>query len=205
MKQEDQTSSGVRVNCNICGDAARVLHELKDRHIIDSNREAVVQGLFALQERVVKSDIEKSKLRNLTQQTVHLRDWDEIVGTLNGIESTHSGTDIIASLTCTTEKQIAIAIQRDCLETEQQLRNLLGKRVAILKTGNPQKPFIARTLNETKPNNSAPSPREVTSNQLDSLPRARSAKQTPQLRDMLISSTCGVVIGSAGLDFVRGD
>lgn len=180
--------STARINCRIEGNAADALADLKRRGIVQNNREAVVQALLALQEKVVKSDLEKSKLRALTQQTVHLGHWEEIVGTLDGIESTHSDTDVIASLTCTTEKHIAITIQRDCPETEQQLRNLLGKRVAILKTDNLEKPLAIRIIPEpTKSSKTTPHTTK------------------PQLRDNNISRTCGVVIGSTGLDSVRVD
>ena len=201
MNSEKQKDQGIRVNCNVYGDAKRILSELKDRHIIDSNREAVVQGLLALQERVTKLDMEKTKLRSLTEQRVYLRPWDEIVGTLSGTEITHA--EVTALLTCTYEKHIAITIPKDKPETQQlqeQLQKLQGQKIAIFKTDNPQKPFIVRTLNEAKPNNSAPVPREVTSNQLGGLPRPKIAKQKPQLRDTHISRDSGFAFCSVGAD-----
>ena len=46
----------VRVNCSIEGDPALWLIELKRRGIVGSNKEAVVQGLIVLRERLVKLD-----------------------------------------------------------------------------------------------------------------------------------------------------
>jgi hypothetical protein len=203
-EKNNSARSTARINCQIKGNAAETLIELKKRGIIQNNREAVVQGLFALEQKVMKSDLEKSKLKTLAQQNVYLRPWDEIVGTLSGTEITH--TEITALLTCTYEKHIAITIPKDKPEIQQlqeQLQTLQGQKIAIFKTDNPQKPFIVRTLNEAKPNNSAPAPREVTSNQLGGLPRPKIAKQKPQLRHIVLSRTCGVVIGSTGLDSVR--
>lgn len=151
MNSENQKDQGIRVNCNVYGDAARILSELKDRHIIDSNREAVVQGLLALQERVMKSDTQRNKLRTLTDQVTYLRPWEEIIGTLDCTEIDDTG--MTALLTCTYQKHIAVAIERGhtkAPELQQQLRKLLGQRIAILKTDNPQEPLIIRTINETK-------------------------------------------------------
>jgi len=145
-EQNSSVRPTARVNCNIKGSAAQALIELKKRGIIQNNREAVVQGLLALQERVTKSDIEKNKLRNVPEQRMYLRPWDEIIGTLNGIETTD--TDVIALLTCTFEKHAAITIQKDSPET-QQLKKLLGRKIAILKTDDPQKPLVIRTIAET--------------------------------------------------------
>jgi hypothetical protein len=172
-----------RINCRIEGNAVDALADLKRRGIVRNNREAVVQALLALQEKVVKSDLEKSKLRTLTQQSVYLRPWDEIVGTLDGIEKTRSDTDVIALLTCTTEKHIAIAIQRDSPETEQQLRNLIGKRVAIVKTDNPRKPLAIRTIAESnKPLKTTPHTTK------------------PQLRDISLSRDSGFAFCFVGVD-----
>lgn len=185
-EKNDSARSTARVNCTIKGNAAEMLIELKKRGIIQNNREAVVQGLLALQERVTKSDIEKNKLRNVPEQRMYLRPWVEVIGTLNGIETT--GTDLIALLTCTCEKHTAITIQRDSPETEQQLKKLLGRKIAILKTDNPQKPLVIRIIPE--PSKSSKTTPHTTK---------------PQLRHIVLSRTCGVVIGSAGLDSVRVD
>jgi hypothetical protein len=195
--------STARINCRIEGSAVDALADLKRRGIVRNNREAVVQALLALQERVVKSDLEKSKLRTLTQQSVHLRDWDEIVGTLDGIESTRSDTDVIALLTCTIEKHIAIAIERDFPETEQQLRKLLGKRVAILKTDNPQKPLAIRIIPEnnkykTRPNSSVTLQGESTDHQQNALCTITETEQhtTRQSRDKRIQRIDSVAIST---------
>lgn len=85
--------------------------------------------------------MEKKKLRASAEQ-VHLRPWDEVIGTLNGIQATD--TDVTILMTCTTEKHFAIATGFLDSEIQQQLKKLLGKKIAILKTDNPQKPFIIK-------------------------------------------------------------
>jgi hypothetical protein len=146
MNPENLASSSVRVNCNINGDAARILLELKKRGVIQSNREAVVQGLFTLQEKVMKLDLEKAKLKTLTEQKAYLKPWEEVTGTLNGTEITD--TEVTAILTCTYKKQIAISLPKDHLET-QELKKYLGKKIAIIRTDNPQKPIRIRTYDDS--------------------------------------------------------
>lgn len=146
--------STARINCRIEGSAVDALADLKRKGVVRNNREAVVQGLLALEQKIVKSDLEKSRLRTLTQQTVHPKPWDEIVGTLSGIETTD--TDVIALLTCTLEKHTAVTLQKDSPET-QQLKKLLGRKIAILKTENPQEPLVIRAIAESnKPLKTAP-------------------------------------------------
>jgi len=139
------SSPSVRVNCNINEDAAKILLELKKRGVIQSNREAVVQGLFALHEKVIKLDLEKARLKHLTEQKVYLKPWDEVIGTLTGIENDDS--EITALLTCNYQKHIAITIPKNQPETKK-LQKLIGQKIAILKTDNPDKPIIIRTYRE---------------------------------------------------------
>ena len=79
-------------------------------------------------------------------EETHLAPWQEALGTLGRIEE--SETQTIAFLTCTYERQIAIPLPKNQPET-QKLQELLGQKIAILKTDNPDKPIIIRTLNET--------------------------------------------------------
>ena len=48
-----------------------ILLSLKSRGIITSNSDGVVQGLYALHERVIKNDILEAKLKNLNDAIVH--------------------------------------------------------------------------------------------------------------------------------------
>jgi len=140
------SSPSVRVNCNINEDAAKILLELKKRGVIQSNREAVVQGLFALHEKVIKVDLEKARLKDLAEQKVYLKPWDEVIGTLAGIENDDS--EITALLTCNYQKHIAITIPKNQPETKK-LQKLIGQKIAILKTDNADKPLAIRTFTET--------------------------------------------------------
>lgn len=181
MNENNSVRSTARVNCSIQGIAAETLTELKKRGIVQNNREAVVQGLLALQERVTKSDIEKNKVRSPAEQMVWLRAWDEVIGTLTGIETTD--TDIVALLTCTIEKHAAITIPTANSDIQQQLKKLLGRRIAILRTEDPSKPFMIRLINETQPEN-------------PNLIHKGGTKQQLQFRGMYLHGARGFVICS---------
>jgi hypothetical protein len=135
-----------RINCNVNGEPAKILHELKERGVIQTNREAVIQGFLALKEKIVRLDLEKATLKTLTEQRVYLRPWEEIVGTLTGIEI--SDLETTALLTCTTRKHIAITLPKDQTDSTQ-LQQLIGKKIGILKTEDPERPLAIRTFTET--------------------------------------------------------
>jgi len=149
MNQENNLASPtVRVNCNITGIAAEALLDLKRKGIIQNNREAVVQALLALEEKVTKSGLEKTKLRTLTQQSMFLPLWTEIGGTLNGTEATD--TDLTAHFTCTVEKHYAITIQNspETEQLQQQLKKLTGQKIALIRTDNPKKPYAVKAISK---------------------------------------------------------
>jgi len=79
-------------------------------------------------------------------EETHLAPWQEAIGTLDKIEN--SETQTIALLTCTYKKQIAIPLPKNQPET-QKLEKLLGQKIAILKTDNPDKPLAIRTFTAT--------------------------------------------------------
>lgn len=81
-----------------------------------------------------------------THEETHLNTWDEAVGRLDKVEE--SETQIIALLTCIYKKQMAIALPKDKPETKE-LKKLIGKKISILRTDNPEKPLIIRTFIET--------------------------------------------------------
>jgi hypothetical protein len=77
-------------------------------------------------------------------EETHLNIWEEAKGRLDKVEE--SETQTIALLTCTYKKQIAIALPKN---QTKELHKLVGTKIGILKTDNPQKPLIIRTFNET--------------------------------------------------------
>ena len=79
-------------------------------------------------------------------QETHLNPWEEAIGTLDKVEN--SETQIIALLTCTYKKQIVIPLPKDQPETKK-LEKLLGQKIAILRTDNPEKPIIIRNFTAT--------------------------------------------------------
>lgn len=81
-----------------------------------------------------------------SRKNVLLKPWEEAIGTLDKIENNE--TETIAFLTCIYAKQIAIPLPKDQPET-QKLPKLIGKKIAILRTDNPQKPIAIRTIYAT--------------------------------------------------------
>ncbi len=78
-----------------------------------------------------------------TRQNVQLTPWEEAVGTLDRVEEREAQT--VAYLTCIVKKQIAFSLPKDDLETKK-LPKLVGQKIAILRTDDPKKPIIIRTI-----------------------------------------------------------
>jgi hypothetical protein len=55
----------VRVNTLITGEPAEILLELKQRGIVTSHSDAVIQGLLAFHEKVVQRDLARERLKSL--------------------------------------------------------------------------------------------------------------------------------------------
>jgi hypothetical protein len=53
----------VSVRCIISGEPARIFLELKRRGLVRSTRDAVVQGLMSLHERIVQRDLKIAQLK----------------------------------------------------------------------------------------------------------------------------------------------
>jgi hypothetical protein len=53
----------VSVRCIISGEPAKIFLELKRRGIVRSTRDAVVQGLMSLHERIVQRDLKIAQLK----------------------------------------------------------------------------------------------------------------------------------------------
>jgi len=52
----------VYLKCTLRGDPALIVLELKERGIVGSVREAVVQGLFAFYERILERDLRRAQV-----------------------------------------------------------------------------------------------------------------------------------------------
>lgn len=80
------------------------------------------------------------------RKEVQLAPWDEVVGTLQTIE-TESET-ITAVIACTQNLEIALLYSKDTAEAAiiQEAGGMLGQRVRIIKTDDPGKPIIIRTF-----------------------------------------------------------
>jgi len=59
----NQEKVKVRINCEITGESARFLLELKRRGLASSNREVVVQALRSLRKEVLERDLQEAKLK----------------------------------------------------------------------------------------------------------------------------------------------
>ena len=57
----------IRVNCSIHGEAAKALLALKSRGIVTSNRDAVIQGILALDKKRLEKDLKSAQLRRLKE------------------------------------------------------------------------------------------------------------------------------------------
>jgi len=63
----NQRKLKVRVNTVLSGEPAIILLELKARGLVLSNTDALVQGLLALRDKVLKRDLEVARLRTIEQ------------------------------------------------------------------------------------------------------------------------------------------
>lgn len=68
--ENDQKHDGFKVHVNITlfGQPAIFLKEFKRRGLGLSNRDVIIQGLTALEERMLNLDLKKSELKNLGDQ-----------------------------------------------------------------------------------------------------------------------------------------
>lgn len=66
MEEGIAESDEVRINVAIRGEPAKILQILKKRGIVTSMTDAVVQGTWALYEKVVERDIKAAQLKNET-------------------------------------------------------------------------------------------------------------------------------------------
>lgn len=53
----------VRINCEVRGKPAEIFNELRRRGLVTSARDAVVQGLACLYEKVLERDLKEAQLK----------------------------------------------------------------------------------------------------------------------------------------------
>ena len=53
----------VNIKCAVTGEPARIFHELKRRGIVRSARDAFVQGIISLHEKIVARDLQLAQLK----------------------------------------------------------------------------------------------------------------------------------------------
>jgi hypothetical protein len=79
-----------------------------------------------------------------TRREVKLQPWEEIVGTLKTIEN--GNQTITAVIACTQDLEIALPYQQETQEAKliQNSRDLLGQKISIIKTDQPDRPIIIK-------------------------------------------------------------
>jgi hypothetical protein len=60
---EESKEAKVNIKCAVTGEPARIFHELKRRGIVRSARDAFVQGIISLHEKVVARDLQLAQLK----------------------------------------------------------------------------------------------------------------------------------------------
>ena len=81
------------------------------------------------------------------RKEIPLRPWEEICGTLSGVEADEF--KISAIISCNYE-DLAITFSKGSQEAtllEKALNNLMGQKIAILKTDSSQQPIIIKSFN----------------------------------------------------------
>jgi hypothetical protein len=93
--------------------------------------------------------LKEVETRQVISKEIRLQPWQEIVGTLREIKV--EGDQTTAILRYTRQVDFVISYLNGTKEAKilQTLDNLLGKKVAILRTDIPEKPILARTISKT--------------------------------------------------------
>lgn len=87
--------------------------------------------------------------RQVTSKEIRLQPWQEVIGKLKEIKV--EGDHTTAILRYTQQVDFVISYLNGTKEAEilQSLDNLLGQKVAILRTDILEKPILARTISKT--------------------------------------------------------
>ena len=111
---------------------------------IEENRKKIGYTRSAFYRYAVTRLLEQMSI--VSRNEIRLRPWEEISGTLSGLEA--DDFEISAILSCTHNKDIAITFPKGSQEAtvlKQNLNSLLlGQKIAILKTDSPQQPIIIK-------------------------------------------------------------
>lgn len=102
------------------------------------------------------------------REEVQLRLWEELQGILLSLEV--DDYKISAILTCTPNNEMAITFSKGAKEAtllEEALNDLIGQRVAILKTDSSQQPIVIRSFTAKTEAVTRPSQNAFYSNSLE--------------------------------------
>lgn len=84
------------------------------------------------------------------QRKIHLRPiFEEAVGILKELETGDFETTLILSCTRDEDLRITLPAGPEAYMPKKSLNHLIGQKIGVLRTDNPQKPFIIKTFNET--------------------------------------------------------
>jgi len=94
----------------------------------------------------MKAGRSKQELAQSRMKEMHLRPWEEIVGTLKKIEDNGRITAVIS---CTQDFGISYPKGTQEATAIEKLKPYIGRKVAILCTDNPQECLLVKIPNET--------------------------------------------------------
>jgi len=67
MKKQVKSNEKVRINTTISGEAASILLDLRRRGLVTSARDAIIQALLALYDKVLERDLRAAQLRTMRE------------------------------------------------------------------------------------------------------------------------------------------
>jgi len=62
-KIKNEESNSVHIRCQVTGEPAKILAELKKRGLVRSHADAVCQGLLALWEKVLRRELQEAQVK----------------------------------------------------------------------------------------------------------------------------------------------
>ena len=75
MKKPEENKKRIRINTSISGIYAEILNEVKNRGIARSNTDAVCQGLLALRDKILESDLAIARLKQLKESNKYSENY----------------------------------------------------------------------------------------------------------------------------------
>lgn len=61
-ESEGPSTSGLRLNLTLRGRSAQIVRDMKEQGLIQSNREAIVMALLALEEKLTNLDLKRARI-----------------------------------------------------------------------------------------------------------------------------------------------